>query len=566
MENYSVVSQIGEGTYGKVYKAVNIKTNEVVAIKTLNVIDKEEGVSYSALQEVKYLRQLSECSRVMKLLDVFIDQNSTVMVFNYADADLTGILSRSSSSSSFKLSIRQAKSLFKQLLEGMVQLHSRGLIHRDIKAANLLIHKGNLFLGDFGMTTNFKNHTVLSPNVVTLWYRAPELLLGSTSYGPEIDMWSCGCILIELLTYQNPFPGISDQHQMDLIFKIIGTPDVSTWGSSLEKLAGYKNMRKGLYKATLQTVFKDWDPEALDLLEKLLAPPHLRITAEKALEHSFFKAEPLPCSPDEMGVMPTVHEYEVKKRKMEQFNNRQQSRGQSQYQDNQTSDNNNSRPSQGRGFYPHSHTSHPLKQPYHSGQPSHQGRLPQFDNTNFSNNPYSNNNPHNTNNNININTNNTNNNDTRKPRVFISRDRQNPNQQNFRNRTSTPTLNNNSTSVPRPTSSQQISPQTSPQHTPNARTSPPTSSSGYTRTVPKPTMRISSSRDRSGISTSQRATFTEEPAIKKQRTFTSSKSILSSNTTAMKGNHHSSLATPIVITSITDEQKLPPSSTTVSSC
>jgi len=364
--------------------------------------------------------------------------------------------------------------------------------------------------------------------------------------------------LIELLTYQNPFPGISDQHQMDLMFKVVGSPDLSTWGPSLEKLPGYKTVRKGLYKSTLRTVFKDWDPEALDLLDKLLSPPHLRITAAQALEHSFFKAEPLPCPPEEMGDMPTIHEFEVKKRKMEQYTQHQQSRAP---QNNQPD--NNSRPPhayQGRSYHPQqSYPTHP-KQPYRGPNPR---SVPHFDNNFPTNTQY--NNLHNTNNNININPNNNNN---TRPKVFISRDRQNSSQpQNSRpqtqnSRTSTPTISSTSTATSRSTSSQQISPQTSPQHTPNVISPPPTPTSGYTRTVPKPTMRISSSRDRSSPSTS-RPSFTEEPAIKKQRTYNSSKAIISSNTTTMRDNHHQ---TPIVITSITDEQKLPPSSTTVSSC
>jgi len=583
MDKYRVLGQIGEGTYGKVYKAVNIKTNEIVAIKMLNVIDKEEGVSYSALQEVKYLRQLADCNRIMKLLDVFIDQsnNNTVMVFPYADADLTGLLSRSSS---FRLSLSQAKGLFKQLLQGMAQLHSRNLVHRDIKAANLLIHKGELFLGDFGMTTNYKNHTVFSPNVVTLWYRAPELLLGSTRYGPEIDIWSCGCILVELLTCQNPFPGMTEQHQMDLIFKVIGTPDASTWGPSLEQLPGFKTLRKGLYKSTLRHIFREWDPEALDLLEKLLAPPHLRITAAQALQHSFFKAEPLPCLPSEMGAMPTIHEYEIKKRKMEQHYSQYQQRQSSnaQYSRNDNRPNVESRNHLPQQQYPHQpqHQTQPVKEfhpPSRLTQQSHPENNNQHSTHNSSTNGYRNNNSNN-NNHQNYANNNANANNVRR-RVFISRDRQeqvNPSQQQ----------------PPRPSQrlpTQQTSPQTSPQHTPayqSGATAPVASTSsslsGYTRSVPKPTMRISSSRQQHSATTSTVSSSHEEPAIKKQRTFPPAGSVptqshssnhlssISTSTSAMTKDGYRTnnglLPTPIVIASITEDQKRPLSSTTVSSC
>jgi len=316
MENYKILAQVGEGTYGRVFKAVDLRNNSVVALKQLFTLNQEEGVSYLALQEIKYLKFLRECKNIINLLDVFTDKDShnkdvLCLAFNFVTADLTGLLSVPT----YTPSLSHVKCLFKQLLEGLCEIHKRNLMHRDIKAANLLInHDGHLQLGDLGMMTSSKQHNEFSPNVVTLWYRAPELLLGAVKYGAEVDMWSAGIVFVELMTKKSPFPGYNEPYQLDLIFKLLGTPDNSTW-PGVEELPGYKKIRKGLYKQNqLRRVFKDWDVEAIDFLEQFFAPPSKRITAEQALQHHFFTTEPLPCDPSELsGLLPSIHEFEVKR-------------------------------------------------------------------------------------------------------------------------------------------------------------------------------------------------------------------------------------------------------------
>lgn len=325
MQNYKFLEQVGEGTYGRVFKAVDIRTNDIVAIKQLFSLNQEEGVSYLALQEIKSLKFLSDCKHIVKLLDVFSEKDnnsnndSLCLVFPFASSDLTGLLSVPS----YTPPLAHVKCLFKQLLEGLSEIHKRHLMHRDIKAANLLIHHGNLVLGDLGMMTNYKQRTEFPANVVTLWYRSPELLLGAPKYGPEVDMWSAGVVLVELMTKKSPFPGFNENHQMDLIFKVLGTPDPATW-PGVDALPGFKKLRKGLYKTNqLRKIFRDWDPEALDLLEKLFAPPHQRITADQALDHQFFKAEPLPSEPSQLAELPALHEFEVKGKKQPQLSSLQ---------------------------------------------------------------------------------------------------------------------------------------------------------------------------------------------------------------------------------------------------
>jgi len=203
----------------------------------------------------------------------------------------------------------------KQILEGLHQCHAAGIMHRDIKAANLLVTDGVLKLADFGLATNYTRRPVFSTNVVTLWYRAPELLLGVTKYKAKVDIWSAGCIFIELLTRQSPFPGNNEKHQMDLIFRMCGTPTEENW-PGVSKLEGYKLMQGiPLYRNRIREVFSNKiDPYALDLICKMLTlDPESRVTASQALDHDYFWTNPMPCQPSELPVYPPMHEYEAKK-------------------------------------------------------------------------------------------------------------------------------------------------------------------------------------------------------------------------------------------------------------
>jgi len=202
-------------------------------------------------------------------------------------------------------SMLQIKCLMKQLLEGLYQCHSTGIMHRDIKPSNLLINSdGVLKLADFGLTTSFLTQTNFSNNVVSLYYRPPELLLGSHTYGPEIDMWSVGCILIELITNNYLFAGANDEEQLDLIFRVFGTPSDETWPgvTQLPGWAGMEKKKKPKYPPQdLNDVFGFLTPEALDLATRLLSlDPRKRISSFDALQHPWFWTSPLPCSPQRL--------------------------------------------------------------------------------------------------------------------------------------------------------------------------------------------------------------------------------------------------------------------------
>jgi CTD kinase subunit alpha len=164
------------------------------------------------------------------------------MVFEYMDHDLTGVLSQPQ----YIFSPANLKSLCHQMILGLEYLHFKGVLHRDMKGSNILINgKGELKLADFGLARFYHKHrrSDYTNRVITLWYRPPELLLGATEYGPEVDMWSAGCIMLELFTGKTTFPGNDEIHQLETIYATCGTPDEAEW-KGLTELPWYELLRK----------------------------------------------------------------------------------------------------------------------------------------------------------------------------------------------------------------------------------------------------------------------------------------------------------------------------------
>jgi len=325
-EIFEKLEQIGEGTYGKVYMAKNKETNEIVALKEVRMDNEKEGFPITAIREIKILKELSH-DNIVQLKEIVTSEatkenqgkSSIYMVFEYMDHDLTGLML--SDLQEWKPTLPQIKCYMKQLLEGLYYCHSNNVLHRDIKGSNLLINnKGQLKLADFGLARPYTEQQANYTNrVITLWYRPPELLLGAVQYGPAIDMWSVGCILAELLAKKAIFPGKNEIDQLELIFKLCGTPTEEVW-PAVVSLPWYHMFKpQKIYKRCLRETFKNFPPDALDLVDDMLTlDPSKRITAAKALDSDFFWKEPIPCAPVELPKFPSSHEFQAKKRRQNQ--------------------------------------------------------------------------------------------------------------------------------------------------------------------------------------------------------------------------------------------------------
>lgn len=204
---FEKLAKIGQGTYSNVYKARDLVTGKIVALKKVRFDNLEaESVKFMA-REILVLRRLDH-PNVVKLEGLVTSRisSSIYLVFEYMEHDLAGL----AAGPGVKFSEPQVKCYMKQLLSGLEHCHSRGVLHRDIKGSNLLIdNEGVLKIADFGLANFYdsKQKHPMTSRVVTLWYRPPELLLGATFYGVGIDLWSAGCILAELLAGKPIMPG-----------------------------------------------------------------------------------------------------------------------------------------------------------------------------------------------------------------------------------------------------------------------------------------------------------------------------------------------------------------------
>lgn len=321
-ELYKRVQQVGEGTYGKVYKAKNSLTEEFVALKRLRLESEREGFPITAMREIKLLQSFDH-PNIVGLLEMMVEHNQIFMIFDYLDHDLTGLLTHPD----LKLTEGHRKTIFKQLMEGMNYLHKRRVIHRDIKGSNILVDRqGVVKVADFGLARTMKvlkegESPDYTNRVITIWYRPPELLLGSVDYGREVDIWGVGCLLLELYTKMAAFQGTEEISQLYKIFEIMGTPSIESW-PEIENLPWFEMLKPRINKkASFETEFKPlMSAQSFDLALKMLTlVPNSRITAEDSLQHAYFTEDPQPEPLDFMKTLEGEwHEFETKKRRREE--------------------------------------------------------------------------------------------------------------------------------------------------------------------------------------------------------------------------------------------------------
>ncbi|KAF3097221.1 Cyclin-dependent kinase catalytic subunit [Orbilia oligospora] len=290
MENYERIDKIGEGTYGVVYKARDLRHGgRFVALKKIRLEQEDEGVPSTAIREISLLKELNTNENIVRLHNiVHADGHKLYLVFEFLDMDLKKYME--TVPKGVPLEPGLVKKFMSQLCSGVKFCHGRRILHRDLKPQNLLIDSHlNLKLADFGLARAFgvplRTYT---HEVVTLWYRAPEILLGSKQYSTGIDTWSIGCIFAEMVTRRPLFPGDSEIDEIFKIFSILGTPDDATW-PGVSSLPDYKTTFPQWDRKDLATQVKGLDEAGLDLLEQTLVyDPVGRISAKKACEHEYF--------------------------------------------------------------------------------------------------------------------------------------------------------------------------------------------------------------------------------------------------------------------------------------
>ncbi|KAI5788898.1 kinase-like domain-containing protein [Peziza echinospora] len=308
IKDYTLHEHLGEGTYGVVYRATDNATHKVYAVKQMRLSERERsnGMPITSIREIALLRSLRH-SNVVGVVDVAVGGMGDVwMVMEYAEQDMAHLLDELR----VDFSLSEVKCLMKQLMEGVEYIHKQDIIHRDIKMSNLLYtHNGVLKLADFGMARPYQPRP-LTPDVVTIWYRPPEILLGTSRYTKTSDIWSCGLILGELLLLTPLLPGNSELEQLSLITALLGGPPTDDVWPKMRLLPSGSGGAGGGGRRdrTLQERFRAESKETLALLSSMIVwDPEKRLSARRVLEHRWFtREEPRPKEVRNMPSFPEV--------------------------------------------------------------------------------------------------------------------------------------------------------------------------------------------------------------------------------------------------------------------
>ncbi|KAI5327294.1 PREDICTED: cyclin-dependent kinase [Prunus dulcis] len=285
MERYKLIKEVGDGTFGSVWRAINKQTGEVVAIKKMKkrYYSWEECVS---LREVKSLRRMNHLN-IVKLKEVIRESDILYFVFEYMEYNLYQL-------------IKDKEKLFPeadirnwcfQVFQGLAYMHQRGYFHRDLKPENLLVTKDVIKIADFGLAREIDSQPPYTEYVSTRWYRAPEVLLQSYLYSSKVDMWAMGAIMAELFTLRPLFPGVSEADEIYKICSVIGSPTKDSWADGLHLAREINYQFPQFAGVHLSTLIPSASDSAISLMTSLCSwDPSKRPTAAEALQHPFFQS------------------------------------------------------------------------------------------------------------------------------------------------------------------------------------------------------------------------------------------------------------------------------------
>ncbi|KAK2461797.1 hypothetical protein APHAL10511_006260 [Amanita phalloides] len=305
---YERLNQIEEGSYGVVFRARDKETGEVVALKKLKLEEEKNGFPMTALREINAL-MLCRHENVVGIREIVVGDTLTqvFVVMDFIEHDLKTLLTVMPSP--FLQS--EIKTLMLQLLSAVAHCHSNWILHRDLKTSNLLMNnRGTIKVADFGLARRYGDPVGvggMTQLVVTLWYRAPEILLGAKTYSTAIDMWSVGCIFAELILKEPLFQAKKEMEMLSMIFKLLGPPTNASWPNFASLPLAETITLPSPQPHQFRSKFQYLTAAGLDLLMSLLTyDPESRINAEEALQHPYFSESPLPKHPDLFGSFPSA--------------------------------------------------------------------------------------------------------------------------------------------------------------------------------------------------------------------------------------------------------------------
>ncbi|CAJ1941971.1 unnamed protein product [Sphenostylis stenocarpa] len=285
MERYKLIKEVGDGTFGSVWRAINKQSGEVVAIKKMKkkYYSWEECVN---LREVKSLRKMNH-PNVVKLREVIRECDTLCLVFEYMEYNLYQLMKNREK----LFSENDVRNWCFQVFQGLAYMHQRGYFHRDLKPENLLVTKDVIKIADFGLAREISSQPPYTEYVSTRWYRAPEVLLQSHLYGSKVDMWAMGAIMAELFTLRPLFPGTSEADEIHKICSVIGSPTNESWADGLKLARDINYQFPQLASVHLSALIPSRSDDAISLVTSLCSwDPCKRPTAAEALQHPFFQS------------------------------------------------------------------------------------------------------------------------------------------------------------------------------------------------------------------------------------------------------------------------------------